>query len=104
MVLLLKQVIIGSRGGALQLWNISSKQKLYEFKGWNSPVTCCVASPALDIIAVGCADGTIHLHNLRFDEERMSFSHSIRGAVTSLSFRTGIVHPYYSRVYRSVQV
>ncbi|XP_078162623.1 transducin family protein / WD-40 repeat family protein [Carex rostrata] len=84
----LNKVIIGSREGPLQLWNISSKQKLYEFKGWNSPVTCCVASPALDIIAVGCADGTIHLHNLRFDEERMSFSHSIRGAVSSLSFRT----------------
>jgi U3 small nucleolar RNA-associated protein 21 len=65
---------------------------VYDFKGWVSPVTCCVASPALDIVAVGCADGTIHLHNLRFDEERMSFSHSIRGAVTSLSFRTGNLH------------
>ncbi|KAJ4810553.1 Transducin family protein / WD-40 repeat family protein [Rhynchospora pubera] len=84
----LNKVLIGSQEGPLQLWNISTKKKIYEFKGWTSPVTCCVASPALDIVSVGCADGTIHLHNLRYDEELKSFSHSIRGAVTSLSFRT----------------
>ena len=86
------QVIIGSQEGSLQLWNISTKKKLYEFKGWDSPVHCCVASPALDVIAVGCSDGTIHVHNVRYDEELVSFTHSSRGAVTALSFRTGM-HP-----------
>nr|XP_051203267.1 U3 small nucleolar RNA-associated protein 21 homolog isoform X4 [Lolium perenne] len=84
----LNKVIIGSEEGPLQLWNISTKKKLYDFKGWESPVRCCVSSPALDMVAVGCSDGTIHVHNIRYDEELMSFNHQIRGAVTALSFRT----------------
>jgi U3 small nucleolar RNA-associated protein 21 len=85
----IRQVIIGSEEGPLQLWNISTKKKLYDFKGWESSVRCCVSSPALDMVAVGCSDGAIHVHNIRYDEELMSFNHQIRGAVTALSFRTG---------------
>ncbi|KAK9049733.1 hypothetical protein SSX86_031298 [Deinandra increscens subsp. villosa] len=84
----LNKVILGSQDGSLQLWNISTKKKLYEFKGWKSSIHCCVSSPALDVIAVGCADGKIHLHNIRYDEKVVTFSHSTRGAVTALSFRT----------------
>lgn len=84
----LNKVIIGSQEGPLQLWNISTKKKIYEFKGWNSSVCCCVGSPALDVVAVGCSDGMIHIHNVRYDEELVSFTHSTRGAVTALSFRT----------------
>ena len=87
--LFLHQIIVGSEEGPLQLWNISTKKKLYDFKGWDSPVRCCVSSPALDVVAVGCSDGTVHVHNIRYDEELMSFNHQIRGAVTALSFRTG---------------
>lgn len=83
-----KQVILGSQEGSLQLWNISTKKKLYEFKGWNSAISCCVSSPALDVIAVGCSDGKIHVHNVRYDEEVVAFTHSTRGAVTALSFST----------------
>ncbi|KAJ6958660.1 transducin family protein [Populus alba x Populus x berolinensis] len=61
---------------------------LHEFKGWGSSVSCCVSSPALDVVAVGCADGKIHVHNIRYDEEVVTFSHSTRGAVTALSFST----------------
>ncbi|KAK3017295.1 hypothetical protein RJ639_006399 [Escallonia herrerae] len=82
------QVIIGSQDGSLQLWNISTKKKLFEFKGWKSAISCCVSSPALDVVAVGCANGKIHVHNIRYDEEIVNFSHSTRGAVTALSFRT----------------
>ncbi|KAG2607487.1 hypothetical protein PVAP13_4NG249500 [Panicum virgatum] len=84
----LNKVIVGSEESSLQLWNISTKKKLYDFKGWDSPVRCCVSSPALDVVAVGCSDGTVHVHNIRYDEELMSFNHQIRGAVTALSFRT----------------
>lgn len=76
----------------MQLWNISTKKKLYEFKGWNSGICSCVSSPALDVIAVGCADGTIHLHNIRYDEEIVTFKHSARGTVTALTFSTGTYH------------
>ncbi|KDP45683.1 hypothetical protein JCGZ_17290 [Jatropha curcas] len=84
----LNKVVVGSREGSLQLWNISTKKKLYEFKGWNSSITSCVSSPALDVIAVGCADGKIHVHNIRCDEELVTFSNSTRGAVTALCFST----------------
>ncbi|KAJ4968592.1 hypothetical protein NE237_015293 [Protea cynaroides] len=84
----LNKVIIGSQEGSLQLWNISTKKKLHEYKSWNSSVCCCVSSPALDVVAVGCADGKIHVLNIRYDEEIVTFSHSARGAVTALSFRT----------------
>ncbi|CAK9147531.1 unnamed protein product [Ilex paraguariensis] len=84
----LNKVILGSQEGSLQLWNISTKKKLYDFKGWNSSICCCVSSPALDVVAVGCADGKIHVHNIRYDEGVVTFSHSTRGAVTALSFST----------------
>lgn len=84
----LNKVIVGSQEGSMQLWNISTRKKLYDFKGWNSPIHCCVSSPALDVVAVGCADGTIHVHNVRYDEKIVSFTHSTRGAVTALSFST----------------
>lgn len=84
----LNKVILGSQEGNLQLWNVNTKKKLYDFKGWNSPITCCVSSPALDVVAVGCADGKIHVHNIRYDEELVTFTHSMRGAVTALSFST----------------
>ena len=78
----------------MQLWNISTKKKLYEFKGWNSGISSCVSSPALDVVAVGCADGTIHVHNIRYDEEVVTYKHSARGTVTALAFSTGI--PFWS--------
>ncbi|XP_020572453.1 U3 small nucleolar RNA-associated protein 21 homolog [Phalaenopsis equestris] len=84
----LNKVILGSQAGSLQLWNISTRKKLYEFKGWNSTAHCCVSSPALDVVAIGCSDGTVHVHNVLYDEEVVSFTHSTRGAVTALSFRT----------------
>lgn len=84
----LNKIIIGSQEGSLQLWNISTKKKLYDFKGWKSPITCCLSSPALDVVAVGCADGKIHVHNIRFDEKIVNFTHSTRGAVTAVSFCT----------------
>ncbi|XP_021279189.1 U3 small nucleolar RNA-associated protein 21 homolog [Herrania umbratica] len=84
----LNKVLVGSQEGSLQLWNISTKKKLYEFKGWNSGICSCVSSPALDVIAVGCADGTIHVHNIRYDEEVVTYKHSARGTVTALSFST----------------
>uniref|UniRef100_A0A0D6QUZ2 Uncharacterized protein n=1 Tax=Araucaria cunninghamii TaxID=56994 RepID=A0A0D6QUZ2_ARACU len=84
----LNKVLIGSEEGTLQLWNINTQKKLYEFKGWGSSIQCCVSSPALDVVGIGCSDGKIHVHNLRYDEEVVTFTHTTRGAVTALAFRT----------------
>ncbi|RAL53865.1 hypothetical protein DM860_004336 [Cuscuta australis] len=84
----LNKVIVGSQEGTLELWNISTNKKLYEFTRWKSSINCCISSPALDVVAVGCADGKIHVHNIRYDKEVVTFTHSAWGAVTSLSFST----------------
>lgn len=91
-----EQVIVGSHEGSLQLWNINTNRKLYDIKGWSSAISSCVSSPALDVVAVGCADGKIHVHNIRYDEEVITFSHAMRGAVTALSFSTGRIPQVYS--------
>lgn len=85
----LNKVLIGSEQGSLQLWNLKSQKAVFEFKGWGSAVRCCTSSPALDTVAVGCADGNVHILNLQFDETLLSFSHTGKGPVTSLSFRSG---------------
>nr|TKS09579.1 transducin family protein [Populus alba] len=59
----------------------------------NAPINFVwCASPALDVVAAlgwgPCVDGKIHVHNIRYDEEVVTFVHSMRGAVTSLSFST----------------
>lgn len=74
---------------------MNTRKKLYEFKGWGSSIRCCVSSPALDVVGIGCSDGKIHVHNLRYDEEIVTFMHSTRGAVTALSFRTGMPFVYF---------
>ncbi|XP_044465931.1 U3 small nucleolar RNA-associated protein 21 homolog isoform X2 [Mangifera indica] len=84
----LNKVLLGSQEGTLQLWNISTKKRIYEFKGWGSSISSCVSSPALDVVAIGCTDGKIHVHNIRVDEKLVTFTHSTRGAVTALSFST----------------
>lgn len=83
----------------MQLWNISTKKKIFEFKGWNSPISCCVSSPALDVVAIGCTDGRIHVHNIRYDEELVTFTHSTRGSVTALSFSTGRSRKLYIKIH-----
>ena len=47
-------------------------------------------APAVDVVAVGLADGRIILHNLRYDEVIMTYTQDW-GMVTSISFRTGSV-------------
>ncbi|KAL4559718.1 hypothetical protein LXL04_031863 [Taraxacum kok-saghyz] len=84
----LNKVMLGGQDGSLRLWNISTKKKLYEFKGWKSSICCCVSSPALDVVAVGYSDGNIHVHSIRYDEEVVTFSQTTRGDVTALSFKT----------------
>ncbi|CAD6336090.1 unnamed protein product [Miscanthus lutarioriparius] len=60
----LNKVIVGSEEGPCSCGISAQKKKLYDFNGWNSPVRCCVSSPALDVVAVGCSDGSVHVHNI----------------------------------------
>ncbi|KAK3090298.1 hypothetical protein FSP39_010724 [Pinctada imbricata] len=83
----LNKVVLGSKQGELQLWNILKDKLLYTFPGWGSPVTVIEQSPAVDVVAIGLARGDIILHNLKFDESIVKFSQDW-GPVTAISFRT----------------
>ena len=84
----LNKVLLGSRQGQLQLWNVRTNKLIYYFAGWGSPVLCLAQSPAVDVVGVGLESGKVILHNLKFDETLMKF-HQEWGPVTALSFRTG---------------
>ena len=69
------KVLLGSRQGALKLYNLKTEKQIYRFSGWDgSAVTCLTPCPsALDAVAVGLASGTIVVHNIKFDEEFVRF-------------------------------
>ncbi|XP_033115052.1 WD repeat-containing protein 36-like [Anneissia japonica] len=83
----LNKILFGSHQGTLQLWNIRKNKLVYTFDGWNSHVTAIEQAPAVDVVAIGLANGNIIIHNLRFDESVMTFTQDW-GLVTAISFRT----------------
>lgn len=83
----LNKIVLGSKQGTLQLWNILKDKMLYSFSGWGSPITVLQQSPAIDVIAVGLSDGRTILHNIKYDEVIMHFQQDW-GPVSAISFRT----------------
>lgn len=82
------KILLGGSSGELELWNVNRGEKLYSFhKGRGSAITALASAPALDIVGVGYADGTISVMNLKLDECVMTLKQSEHGSVTSLSFR-----------------
>lgn len=69
---------------------VCGSKMVYEFAGWGSPIMCCVQAPAVDVVGIGLEDGRCILHNLKFDEKVMTLRQEW-GAVTTLSFRTGVI-------------
>ncbi|XP_063066369.1 WD repeat-containing protein 36 [Engraulis encrasicolus] len=83
----LNKILLGSRQGGLQLWNIKSNKLLYTFPGWASAVTALQQTPAVDVVGVGLASGQVVIHNIKFDETLMKFQQDW-GPITAISFRT----------------
>lgn len=82
----LNKILISSQSGEMQLWNFRSMKVLYSFKSYGSPITYLTQSPSIDVIAIGLLDGTIILHNIKFDKEIHRFHQTQK--VTAISFRT----------------
>ena len=57
----LNKVLLAFEDGSMQLWNLKSKELVYNFKGWGSPIRSLQQSPALDVVAVGLHDGRLTL-------------------------------------------
>uniref|UniRef100_A0A914XT60 Small-subunit processome Utp21 domain-containing protein n=1 Tax=Plectus sambesii TaxID=2011161 RepID=A0A914XT60_9BILA len=80
------KVLLGSEQGALKLFNVKTNHLIFDFDGFGSSVRVIDQSPAVDVVAVGLADGRIALHNIRLDETLFTFKQD--WSVTSISFRT----------------
>ncbi|XP_046846827.1 WD repeat-containing protein 36-like isoform X2 [Xenia sp. Carnegie-2017] len=83
----LNKILLGSKQGTMQLWNIKNSRMIHLFSGWCHAITVIEQAPAIHVVAVGLCNGNIFLHNLKFDKTLMSFMQDW-GAVTSISFRT----------------
>lgn len=83
----LNKIVLGSKQGQLQIWNIKDNHLIYTFNGHNSRVTCIEPAPAIDVVAVGHQDGTTVILNLKYDEILMEFKQDW-GAVSKITFRT----------------
>lgn len=81
------KILLGSKQGTLKLMNIRTQKTIYEFAGWNSPVTTIEQAPVIDVVAIGLANGIIVVHNLKKDETIIKFRQEW-GAVRSISFRS----------------
>ena len=96
------KVLVAFAGGGLQLWNVAAGAKLHTFRNHNQhrrkaetgvdggarvtpipiPITALEASPALDVVALGRADGSVTLLDARADAALADFEQAAgpRGA------------------------
>ncbi|CAO3594707.1 unnamed protein product [Absidia cylindrospora] len=82
----LNKLLIASTQGNMQIWNIRNNKMVYQFKSFNSAISCLVQSPVVDVVAIGLLDGTTLLYNIKADEKIDSVRQDDR--VTAISFRT----------------
>ncbi|XP_063634058.1 WD repeat-containing protein 36 [Cydia splendana] len=82
----LNKILLGSKQGPLQLWNLHTSKLVYTFKGWKARVLVLEPAPAVDVVAIGLTNRKIILHNLRLDQTVMDFVHDW-GDIATLSFR-----------------
>jgi U3 small nucleolar RNA-associated protein 21 len=83
----LNKILLGSKQGSLQLWNIKTSKLIYTFKSFQSAINIIQQAPAVNVVGIGLENGRIIIHNLKYDETIMSFVQDW-GPVTSLAFRT----------------
>jgi len=81
------KILVGSRQGHLQLWNLKSTKLIYTFSGWDSGVSVLEQAPAIDVVAIGLQSGEVYVHNLKYDETVVKFRQDW-GPVTGVAFRT----------------
>lgn len=91
----LNKLLVGAADGRLALVNFVTGAVVHVFPGFGgAAVRCVCGSPALDVVAVGLADGRCVLHNIRVDDTLAIFTHdTAKGAVSAVSFRTGAGTP-----------
>jgi len=89
----LNKLFVGKEDGSVDIWNLSTGKLIYTILPLNSrsgAVTALEPTPALSVVAIARADGSIMLHNVRTDKSVLSFNAkgSAASIISSISFRT----------------
>ena len=89
----LNKVFVGKQDGSLDIWNVRTGKLIYTILPQNAlsgAVTALEPTPALSILSIARADGSIVLHNIRIDKAVLSLNTkaSHPSTISSISFRT----------------
>ena len=89
----LNKIFVGKQDGSLDIWNVRTGKLIYTILPQNAlsgAVTALEPTPALSILSIARADGSIVLHNIRIDKAVLSLNTkaSHPSMISSISFRT----------------
>lgn len=82
----LNKILVGSADGRVRLLNIVSGKTIYEFASLESGVETIVASPAVDVVAVGLLDGRVLLRDVRRDATMLELKNASGAGARASSF------------------
>ena len=89
----LNKIFVGKQDGSLDIWNVGTGKLIYTVLPQNTSsgaVTALEPTPALSILSIARADGSIVLHDIRIDKAVLSLNTkaSHPSTIRSISFRT----------------
>ena len=89
----LHKVVVGKGDGSLEMWNISTGKLRYTLlppSSSSGPVTALQPTPALSLLAIARADGSIVIHDVSADKVvlQLNSKASRPSTITTISFRT----------------
>ena len=89
----LNKLFVGKRDGSVDIWNLSTAKLIYTIlppTSHSGPVTVLEPTPALSVLAIARADGSVFLHDVRTDNTVLTLNAqgSSASTITSISFRT----------------
>ncbi|CAF9930300.1 MAG: hypothetical protein ALECFALPRED_004572 [Alectoria fallacina] len=89
----LNKAFVGKQDGSLDIWNLSTGKLIYTIlprSTSSGAVTAIEPTPALSLLAIARADGSIILHDILIDKAVLSLNTKVShpSTITSISFRT----------------
>jgi len=89
----LNKIFVGKRDGSVDIWNVRTGKLIYTIlppSSSSGAITALKPTPALSMLAIARADGSIVLHDVRVDQSKLNLNAKASGAsfITSISFRT----------------
>ena len=89
----LNKIFMGKRDGCVDIWNISTGRLIYTIQAPDTSSGSVMAlepSPAVSVLAISHADGSIVLRNIRTDTILLNLNTKLSqpSTITSISFRT----------------